>query len=508
MAQFAYSAGGPVIRQFHSSQAFVRGIRGPVGSGKSVTCCIEVFRRAVEQEPAKDGLRKTRWAIVRNTQPELKTTTIKTWLDWFPEKEWGKFNWSPPFTHHMKRGQIDCEVIFLALDKPEDVKKLLSLELTGVFINEAREIPKAIVDGATMRVGRYPSQRDGGPTWSGVIMDTNSPDEDHWWAIMSGECPPPDWMSKADVDSLVKPENWEFFSQPGAMFAVKDDDGNVTEYRMNKERENRKGVKDSYYQQMITGKSQQWINVYVCNQYGVLTDGKPVYHQFDRQLHVSHEPVLPAAHTTIYVGIDFGLTPSAVFGQRVRGSWFILRELVAQDMGATRFAEVLKSAMAELATEGCQFSVWGDPAGDQRVQTDEQTPFRILRAAGIIARPAPSNDISLRIDAVSGALMRLNEKKPAFMVDSRCLNLIKGFEGGYHYRRMQVSGTERYEEKPDKNRFSHVHDALQYMMLGAGEGRALMRPGDAQKPTVSKANWDVFKRQPKRKPQGTFIKGW
>ena len=37
-------------------------------------------------------------------------------------------------------------IIFLALDQPKDVKKLLSLELTGVFINEAREISKDIVD--------------------------------------------------------------------------------------------------------------------------------------------------------------------------------------------------------------------------------------------------------------------------------------------------------------------------------------------------------------------------
>ena len=78
------------------------------------------------------------------------------------------------------------EVLFLALDRPDDIEKLLSLELTGVWINEAREVAKAIVDGATMRVGRFPSMKDGGPTWYGVIADTNAPDEDHWWPIMEG----------------------------------------------------------------------------------------------------------------------------------------------------------------------------------------------------------------------------------------------------------------------------------------------------------------------------------
>ena len=162
-------------------------MRGPVGSGKSVACCIEIIRRALEQKPAEDGIRRSRWAVIRNTNPQLRTTTIKTWLDWFPETEWGNFAWSVPYTHKIKKGDIELEVIFLALDRPEDVKKLLSLELTGVWINEAREIPKSIVDACSMRVGRYPSMRDGGPSWYGVICDTNPPDTDHWWSIMSGE---------------------------------------------------------------------------------------------------------------------------------------------------------------------------------------------------------------------------------------------------------------------------------------------------------------------------------
>ena len=41
-------------------ESFFRGIRGPVGSGKSVGCCVEVFRRALEQKPNEDGVRKSR----------------------------------------------------------------------------------------------------------------------------------------------------------------------------------------------------------------------------------------------------------------------------------------------------------------------------------------------------------------------------------------------------------------------------------------------------------------
>jgi hypothetical protein len=77
-----------------------------------------------------------------------------TWLDWFPEETLRRFDWLPPYTHHIYRGDLDAEFIFLDLDTAEDVKKLLSLELNGAWINEAREVPRAIIEACTMRVDR------------------------------------------------------------------------------------------------------------------------------------------------------------------------------------------------------------------------------------------------------------------------------------------------------------------------------------------------------------------
>ena len=159
--------------------------------------------------------------------PSLRTTTIKTWLDWFPEDQWGKFMWSVPYTHFIKQGDLELEVLFLALDRPEDVKKLLSLELTGIWINEAREVPKSIIDACTMRVGRFPSMRDGGPSWSGVIADTNAPEEDHWWPIMSGEVPIPDHIPENKQGCwLNQTTGLSIFSLSG-MREVFEEDGSV-----------------------------------------------------------------------------------------------------------------------------------------------------------------------------------------------------------------------------------------------------------------------------------------
>ena len=494
MTDFNYKPDGDVLKKFMKDDSFFRGIRGPVGSGKSVGCCVELFRRALEQKPNDDGVRKSRWAVIRNTNPQLRTTTIKTWLDWFPESDWGNFHWSVPYTHHIKVNDLDLEVIFLALDRPEDVKKLLSLELTGIWINEAREIPKSIVDACTMRVGRYPSMREGGASWSGVICDTNAPEEDHWWAIMSGEVPIPDHIPREQATMLVKPDNWRFFAQPPAMKEHINDRKEVTSYSLNKDAENRKNILETYYPNLIRGKTKNWIDVYVMNRLGLIQEGKPVYPDFLSETHIADEEIPVAVGIPLYVGIDFGLTPSAVFGQKVRGRWLVQAEIVAVDMGVVRFAELLRQ---EIATRfnGLDVYIYGDPAGDFRAQTDESTPFQILRGAGLKAVPAPSNSVDLRLESVSSQLTKMAEGLPAFMIDRRCVTLIKGFQGGYCYRRMQVSG-ERYDDKPEKNMYSHIHDALQYLMLGAGEGRQLIAGQQPLSSFNAKKDYDVFKRKP------------
>jgi hypothetical protein len=102
----------------------------------------------------------------------------------------------------------------------------------------------------------------------------------------------------------------------------------------------------------------------------------------------------------------------------------------------------------------------------------------ILRAAGINAHPAPSNDVLMRVESVEGVLNRMTDGYQAVSISPNCTVLIAGFEGGYQYKRQYHMGNERYEEKPAKNRFSHIHDALQYAFLGGGEGRRVIFGGN------------------------------
>ena len=499
---FKYKPEGDTLKKFMKSDDFFRGLRGPVGSGKSVACCIEIFRRSLLQQKNAEGKRKSRWAVIRNTNPQLRTTTIKTWLDWFPEDTWGNFAWSVPYTHRILVGELDVEVIFLALDRPEDVKKLLSLELTGVWVNEAREIPKSIIDACTMRVGRFPSMREGGASWYGVIADTNAPEEDHWWPIMAADVPVPDHISRDEALMLIKPDNWSFYTQPPALLENKGKDGFIAGYEDNIKSENKKNLTEKYYNNIIRGKTKGWIDVYVLNKLGSIEEGKPVYHSFKEELHITKNKIDLIPGQPIWIGVDFGLTPAAVFGQRTTtGKWNIINELVCFEMGVIRFSELLRGEIAKLY-KGYEIMIYGDPAGDFRSQTDERTPFQIMRNCGLKAIPAPSNDVALRIEAVDSTLSRLVDGSPGFNMSTDCINLKKGFNGGYHYRRLQVSG-DRYDEKPLKNRYSHVHDALQYLMMGAGEGRTMMSGKIQTQPTIAKKQWDVF-----QKPGASKRKVW
>jgi hypothetical protein len=218
------------VSAFLQSSAFVRCIVGPVGSGKSSGCVLEILRRAREQQPGPDGIRRTRFAVIRNTYGQLRDTTRKTFEQWVPHPlgEWNE----QQLVFKMRFGDVECEVLFRALDKPGDVNKLLSLELTGAYINELRELPKDVLDALQARVGRFPSRSQGGPSWFGIWADTNPWFAGHWLQELH-EAPP---------------KGFEFFWQP---------DG------LGPDAENLENLPPDYYPRLMEGKDTEWIDVYL-----------------------------------------------------------------------------------------------------------------------------------------------------------------------------------------------------------------------------------------------------
>jgi hypothetical protein len=449
---------GPTASRMHRDDTFVRMMLGPFGSGKSVACINEILMRtANDMPPGPDGVRRARWAAIRNSYRELTDTTLKTVEDWIPEsiRTWTASDmrmdviWEADIDGEDEPREMHLEILFRALDRPDDIKKLLSLELTGAFVNESREVPKAVFDAIQGRVGRYP--RRGGGGWFGVIADSNPPDSDHWiYRVFEEE----------------RPDEYRIFKQPSGL---------------SDEAENLENLPEKYYERMCSGKEQSWIDVYVHGKYGYVQDGKPVFPEFHEHNNVALEELKGDPRLPLIVGLDFGLTPAAVFAQQsASGQWRFIDELVTEDMGAKQFGKLLSRRLQD-KYPGYTVEIYGDPAGDNRAQTDERTPFQVLSAVGVIASPAPSQDPVVRRDALADHMLRVTMAgEPGLLVSPLCKMLRKGLSGAYKYKRMQVAGEERYQDKPLKNLYSHVCEAAEYLMVGAGEGYKLLGGGDSK----------------------------
>lgn len=466
---------GSVLQEFFDSSAPVQVIRGPLGSGKTIMTCVKIVELMRKQKPNARNVRLSRWVAVRNTYSELFSTTIKDWLECNGYLGEFKQGGREPPTHRLRfkledGSKVEAEIMFVAFDRPDHVKKARGMQLTGVWLNELKELPKPVIDMLDLRHGRYPSKKEGVvPTWHGMIGDTNSPDEDHWLYELAEE---------------EKPKDWAFFHQPGGV--VKDANG---EWQVNPYAENLDNLPKNYYLRGMQGKTQDWIKVNLANEYGFVGEGKPVHPRYIDSTHCIDLPSWrPAPKVPIILGIDFGRTPAAAFLQKTAvGGWICFDEFICEDMSALTFApELFKYLQTEYP--GFHFKAWGDPSGDAGNQSTDKTPVQILRAAGIPCQPTTSNKSALRRAAVEVPLREVGmDGRPRLIVLPKAKTIRKGLAGGFCYKRIMVVGEPRYHDMPDKNRYSHPVEGLEYGLQGEGEGRSVIIRPDSRKPTVKTA---------------------
>lgn len=393
-----------------------------------------------------------------------------------------------------QHGDLDCEIWFLALDSVDDVKKLRSLEPSIVVFNELQFIPRDLFDEATSRVGRYPADVSKNLRSKYVLADMNAPDEGHWTAVALEMVPPPEHMSAAERKLLVKPEGWGIFIQPPAVIERFESDGkthkgfevNVGQVEGIEPAENLRYLGEAYYRDMLPGKSLEWVRNRLIVKVGTVMNGSAVWPMFEPGAHLATDNLMFMPNEPIIVGMDFGRDPAAVFMQAYNGRIYVLRELVRNGMSTEVFAPILREFLSKWFPGAPGLALWGDPSGGNKGQASEATPFSVLRAHGLICRPANTpgqnvNDLEIRLDTVVKVLNeRVNRGAGRMIVDGeRCPTLKGAMLGGYRYVKKRGSDAEKAE--PDKNRFSHVADALQYGLIGLGEGRGLLR-GSSEMP--------------------------
>lgn len=430
----------PTVGRFMADESLVRIIVGPVGSGKSMGAIMELLRRASLQTP-HNGVRYTRYALIRNTLQQLRQTVLADVQQYLgPIVHYYVTDSTVQIRVGLPDGtKMHSDWILLPLDTKEDVRRLLSMQLTGAWINELREVPIEVVSGLLGRLGRYPSKAMGGPSWFGLIGDTNPWDTD-----------------SAYHDRLVlnPPKNWALFHQPSGI---------------GPNAENVENLPPNYYDNLAGDRDIEWAQVHVESMWGTSNAGQAVFRKsFHAPTHVRDMQLVVNPHKPLQVGLDFGRTPCAVIGQIDNyGRAIIMREIVTEGMGLIQMVEEhLKPALFSEPFAGRRVFVVGDPAGIQKSQITEETPFDALKAQGFLALPASTNNIDARLTAVEKLLRSQIAGEPALQISREgCPTLIQALGNKYRYRKKRDG---QLEDSPEKlHPWSDIVDALQYFCLGA-----------------------------------------
>lgn len=443
---------GPVGEDFLADNHFIKLIMGPVGSGKSTVCLMDLITRALEQEPYQ-GVRRTKFIILRNTMQQLKSTVkplIDQWLVTMTNGTMGAWRLTDN-TFEMKINlpddtRVHSEFCLMAADTPDDVRRLLSLEASAAWVEECREVDQAVFEGLQGRVARFPNRAMGGVTYPGVICSTNPPPMGTFWQEMIAK----------------PPSNMAVFIQPAAIL----EDGSI-----NPETENLENLDPDYYDNLMNGKTQDWVDVYLKNKFGPGGFGQPIFRaSFRRDFHVCDTPLkaIPSGTYPLIVGMDNGLqAAAAVLQQDARARVNVLGECFVpfdQTMGVESFLDrlLVPYLNAKFPVKKENFIFVLDPACFQRSQVNEATIAQAVQARGYQCMRASTNDPEKRIAAVEGLLTRAIDGGPGMLLSSECTYLAEGLDWGYRYKK---SSTGVPSLLIDKTHHSHLAEALQYGCL-------------------------------------------
>jgi len=360
---------------------------------------------------------------------------------------------------------IHSDWIMIPLDTKEDVRRLLSTQLTGAWVNEIREVPIEVISGLLGRLGRYPSKLMGGPTWFGLISDCNP------------------WSTDAlyhDAFVLNPSENWKLFHQPSGL---------------SPQAENVENLPVGYYKTLAGDRDEDWVSVHVESQWGVSNAGQAVFRKsFHAPTHVRDMKPVLNPYLPLMVGLDFGRTPCALICQSDSfGRLIVYEEVVTEGMGLIQMVqEHLKPKLLREPYGSNKVFIVADPAGIQKSQITEETAFDILKQEGFLSYPASTNSIEPRLLAVERLFRTTLMGEPGIQISrSGCPTLIQALGNRYRYRRKRDGQLEDIPEK--LHPWSDVCDALQYCALGTQSNyssRVLrhMRPVRRAEP-MSAAGW-------------------
>lgn len=202
----------PTLQRFHENDDFLRYVEGPLASGKTTGCLLEIAKRCREMAPMADGIRHSKWLV-----------------------HGGSYLWQQMVNLFIGDGvdirqNASQSVMVLSFDdvraeiylNPADMHRM---EFTGAFIDAADCVAADVLDDILARVGRFPGHREAPGYWYGVIA--------------CGVEIPRDWVELTEM---------QVFRQPGALSA---------------DVENADNLPPGYYRTLLKTQSAEWCAKYL-----------------------------------------------------------------------------------------------------------------------------------------------------------------------------------------------------------------------------------------------------
>lgn len=459
----------PSLRELLDDDAQIKIIMGPYGSGKSSGITVGIVELACRMPKCVDGIRRLRCLAIRNTYDELKSTTLQMWNEWTGGLGKISTNRQPPITWSHKfndeNGRVHLEIIFLALNNEQALKKLDSYNFTIAYLNEVRGLPQGVLRTISSRTGRYPPQRllakEDRNFWHGVLGDTNPPNSKHWLKKLEDRGD----ITYKDAEGKERTMRAHIIHQPEAIH--KNDAGIYVPNPFAENIENLPGGYDYYFNMLQHG--DDYVAVYAQGKYGSLRSGQVVYSNYNDDIHSVSNLAVDKTQP-ILLGVDYGRTcPAILAAQYINKQLRVIKEFVGSHIFIYDMARedvlpwLAENCGKHLVNNRMVFNLVGR---DDCAQTDDGRTQ--LRNLGLEMQSARTNKPEPRIQAVGHLLGKMTGSgQPAIVIDREgCPMLREGFQGEYKLEEYKNALNGDTKDTPVKSHpYSDVHDALQYIAL-------------------------------------------
>jgi hypothetical protein len=430
-------------------------IMGPVGSGKTTCSVFRSIAIPLRMPVCKDGVIRARGAIMHVNGRVLQRTFLPSLFRYFPRD-------LPGFT--FEGGQDRPFVFTMRFVTPKGTKLQITLDGFGIgdhnidellrgyecnfgLLVEADQMSRGVPPSvyARCKQGRYPGRA--------LLADEKAQIP----SSVFGDLNPPNITSWIHEDFVEKPrKGYTLRRQPSGL---------------SERAENRRYVSREDYQAMADTLDPDRVRRFVHGEFGIVSDGALVYPDFDHSIHVAKNELQPL-DLPLIIGADGGGSPALIIAQYTpKGHMRWLDEVTTDPgTGVGRFAEYVIDRL-QAKYRGLPIARgWGDPSafhGADRVAGELSFMEILGQALNIRMMPTVTNDPVARQESVSYFLRRRTDPQgfPYFIMSPHMKATLGGFQGGFiiHLNPNDDAARIRFV----KNKFSHPHEAGQYVCYGA-----------------------------------------